>query len=702
MKALYNIAAMLLAVCALVLPKAHANTFSTFSHMAPADTVYYVEGSLSELETAMGYESTDLLIQIHKLGLSEEGKKERQEEPFFSFVYDVGVNLASYLHETYAQLPSNTWNDDRYALYLDGVFPVIHLSTEKAQAIHASILNDALINYLPVRTETWDEKDIWYLTLHPDPAKDLGVLELAMVLSGDELTLSVTSNEMPLMRKMKVLGLVSDFKSLADDDSKFSRLVQASSEQGATGFVNTVNLARMLVANPTTTAGVDLNLYFPKLAKDLVFKENKRECAKELDELANIAPFIVASTNVHNGTDGVELQSDFYINIGSAILSEHLYSLNGPLRLNGNAAPMLLDISTAFNFTDVARKLMELQSYFESYTGTCPEIRSLYADITGEGNFAKMALGASFVEGINGLNLGVKELEINMQHPEQSNVEAYASISTMNLNIIESAAKLIPEEYNFSIPEVGTAQRVYLPGIPPHLNVIMQASETELTARIGSDVKELAQPMVYQKQPGILAVDVDLAAFKAMYSQIPMDETDCHDLQRGAYMIDRLADRYDFVFSAQEWGLHFNNNLILPQPISSFSTPLEKGKYQFQYSDDTCEWNTFDVVDITDKKPYNVELGQVVDSCSDISAVIDFSLHQGVMEIFSKGNYRASCETEKEDYEYGFDCVIESYNGTELICTEPESDSLYRLVKMDSQEVAAHKKALEEQNSSTQ
>ena len=459
--------------------------------------------------------------------------------------------------------------------------------------------------------------------------------------------------------------------------------MQASSDQGSTGFLNTVNLGRMLVANPTTTAGVDLNLYFPELAKDLVFKENKRECAQELDELANIAPFIVTSTHVNNGADGVELQSDFYINIESAILAEHLYSLNGPLRLNDDAAPMLLDISAAFNFTDAARKLMELQNYFESYTGTCPEIRSLYADIIGEGNFAQMALGASFVEGINGLNLGVKELEINTQHPEQSNVEAYASISTMNLSIIESAAKLIPEEYNFSIPEAGAAEPVYLPGMPPHLNLIMQASETELTARIGRDTEELAQPMVYQQQPGILAVDVDLAAFKSMYSQIPMGDTDCHSLQRGAYMIERLADRYDFVFSAQEWGLHFNNNLLLPQPISSFSTPLEKGKYQFQYSDDNCEWNTFDVVNITDKKPYNVELGQVLGSCSEVSAVMDFAIKQGVLLVTSKGSYRANCESVKEDYEYDFDCVIESHNGTELICTEPESDSLYRLVKMD-------------------
>ena len=100
MKGLYHIAAMLLAVCTLILPKAHANSLPSFSHLAPADTVYYVEGSLSELETAMGYQSTDLLIQIHKLGLSVEGKTERQQEPLLSFAYDIGVKLANYLHES--------------------------------------------------------------------------------------------------------------------------------------------------------------------------------------------------------------------------------------------------------------------------------------------------------------------------------------------------------------------------------------------------------------------------------------------------------------------------------------------------------------------------------------------------------------------------------------------------------------------------
>ena len=62
----------------------------------------------------------------------------------------------------------------------------------------------------------------------------------------------------------------------------------------------------------------------------------------------------------------------------------------------------------------------------------------------------------------------------------------------------------------------------------------MQASETELTARIGRDSEALSKPMVYQKQPGILAFDVDLSAFKSMYSQIPIDSMDCHDLQRGS------------------------------------------------------------------------------------------------------------------------------------------------------------------------
>ena len=163
MKGLYNIAVVLVAVWALMLPKAHANSFSTFTHLAPADTVYYAEGSLSELETAMGYQSTDLLIQIHKLGLSAEGKTERQQEPLLAFAYDVAVKLANYLQESYAQQPSYAWHNDRYALYLDGVFPVLHLSTAKAQAIHTALLSDARENSLAIRTETWDENKIWYL-----------------------------------------------------------------------------------------------------------------------------------------------------------------------------------------------------------------------------------------------------------------------------------------------------------------------------------------------------------------------------------------------------------------------------------------------------------------------------------------------------------------------------------------------------------
>ncbi|HCH23478.1 MAG TPA: hypothetical protein DE179_04205 [Oceanospirillaceae bacterium] len=702
MKGLYHIAAMLLAVCTLILPKAHANSLPSFSHLAPADTVYYVEGSLSELETAMGYQSTDLLIQIHKLGLSVEGKTERQQEPLLSFAYDIGVKLANYLHESYAQQSSYAWHNDRYALYLDGVFPVLHLSTAKAQAIHTAILSDARQNSLAIRTETWDENKIWYLALNAKPDQDLGLLELTMVLAGNQLTLSVTSNKMPLVRKMKVLGLVPDAKSLLDEEAILSPLASTRLQQGATGFVNIVQLGRMLVANPTTTAGIDLNLYFPALAKDLAFKQNKRACTEELDALLHMAPFLVASSNVRKVAHGVELESDLFIDIQSPILAEHLYSLNGPLRLNNTATPMLLDMSVAFNFTDMAWKLLQLKNYFESYGGSCPKIRTLFDAIVDEVKFAEIALGASFVEGINGFNFGVSELAINAQQPQSSHIEAYASVATINLNIIKNAAQLMPQEYGLSIPASGTSQKVHLPQLPAHLSLVMQANDTELTARIGRDAKVLAQPMQYQKQPGIWALDIDLAAVKSLYSQIPMDNMDCHDLQRGSYMLDRLADHYSFVFAAQEKGLYFSNSLRLAKPMNSFSMPLAEGKYQFQYSADDCTWNTFDVINISSQKPYNVELGQIVDHCSEVSAVIDFSLHQGVIEIFSNGNYRASCETEKEDFEYGFDCIIESYDGTELICTDPEDDALYRLVKMDLQAIANHQRALEEQNNSTQ
>ena len=702
MKGLYHIAAMLLAVCALILPKVHANSTTTFSHLAPADTVYYVEGSLSELETAMGYQSTDLLIQIHKLGLSAEGKTERQQEPLFAFAYDIGVKLASYLQESYAQQPSYAWHNDRYALYLDGVFPVLHLSTAKAQAIHTAILIDARENSLAIRTETWDENKIWYLALNAKPDEDVGLLELTMVLADNQLTLSVTSNKMPLVRKMKVLGLVPDAKSLLYEEAVLSPLVQTRLQRGTTGFVNVVQLGSMLVAKPTTTAGVDLNLYFPALAKDLEFKQNKRACTEELDALLNMVPFLVASSKVRKVAHGVELESDFFIDIQSPTLAEHLYSLNGPLRLNNTATPMLLDMSVAFNFTDMAWKLLQLKNYFESYGGSCPEIRSLFDGIVDEVKFAEIALGASFVEGINGFNVGVSELDINTQQPQSSHIEAYASIATINLNIIKNAALLIPQEYGLSIPASGTSQKVYLPELPAHLSLVMQANDTELTARIGDDAKALARPMQYQKQPGILALDIDLAALKTLYSQIPMDNMDCHDLQRGSYMLDRLADHYSFVFAAQEQGLHFTNSLRLAKPMNSFSVPLAEGKYQLQYSTDDCVWNTFDVIHITNQKPYNVELGRIVDHCSEVSAVIDLAVHQGVLAVASKGNYRANCESEKADFEYGFDCIIESYDGIELICTEPDSDDLYRLVKMDLQAIANHQRALAEQNNSTQ
>ena len=299
---------------------------SSYTHLAPEDTVYYVEGSLADLETVLGYQATDMLIQLNRLALSEEGETERNKEPFITFGYDLALKFLDYLHQTYSNTDPIKRSNGRYAFYLDGLFPVFHFSSSSSKGIFDAFINDAKANDMAIRSESWGDSQIWYVALTKEPDKDVGLLELTMVLVGDQLTLSVTSGVMPLVRKMKVLGLVPDSKPLNNSKSRFARMVNSTPDEGMHGYLNVVNLGRLFTANPSTTAGIDLNLYFSKAAKDMGFRKNKGVCTQELDDLLALTPRVVGRLYVEEKANKIEMDSSVVIEVEDRQLAKQLKS----------------------------------------------------------------------------------------------------------------------------------------------------------------------------------------------------------------------------------------------------------------------------------------------------------------------------------------------------------------------------------------
>lgn len=671
---------------------------ASFTHLVPEDTVYYVEGSLSDLNTVLGYQATDLLIQVNKAGLSQEGIEERNKQPMLSYAYDMSVMLANYLHDSYAKQSPKKPIKGRYAFYLDGLFPVIHITSPHSDQIQKELLTGAKQSSLKMRTEKWGDNEITYVALATEKNKDVGLLELTTVLVGDQLTLSITSDVMPMIRKMKVLGMVPDARNLKESETRFSKVIKSTPSDGMHGYLNVVNLGRLITSNPSTTAGVDLNLYFPEIAKDMGFKSEKGACINELDSLLLKVPTLIGRAHVEEYVEGIEISSKVFIEILDPVLADHIHSLNGSLRFIDNSENNLFDVATALNFTDASWKLLGLKNYLESYDGDCPELQSIYKEMLREIEFTEIALMASFVEGVNGANVGVSHFEINKEDPLKSKLQGYASLSTVNLNILRSLAQLAPEEYQGFIPEPGTSSEVNIPDMPPQLGLVMHSSDTELTAMFGTEKGVMNEIPEFNSEPGILALDIDIAAFKPLYEQIPRDSADCKDLMHGYYIADRFADKYSLLVAAKQDGIEIVNSTRVKRPEYSFSSGLNMGKYEFQYIDSQCQWNTFDVVDITRSSPFEVQLAEIRDECSFVDASWNIRIDKGVAIISSKGKYVADCKSEEKNYNYEFDCVIESRVQDELVCSNPKSDSFYRIVRMGSKESAIHQKKIDQHN----
>lgn len=669
---------------------------SSYTHLAPEDTVYYVEGSLADLETVLGYQATDMLIQLNRLALSEEGETERNKEPFLTFGYDLSLKFFDYLHQTYSNTDPIKRSNGRYAFYLDGLFPVFHFSSSSSKGIFDAFINDAKVNDMAIRTESWGDSQIWYIALTKEPDKDVGLLELTMVLVGDQLTLSVTSGVMPLVRKMKVLGLVPDTKPLSDSKSRFARMVNSTPDEGMHGYLNVVNLGRLFTANPSTTAGIDLNLYFSKAAKDMGFRKNKGVCTQELDDLLALTPRVIGRLYVDEKANKIEMDSSAVVEVEDRQLAEQIHSLNGELRLLEDSGSSLFDVAAAFNFTDASWKLLALKGYLESYEGECPEIVDLYEDILRDVEFTEIALMASFAEGVNGFNAGVSSFEINEEVPIESKIQGYASISTVNLNILRSLIQLAPEEYRDLMPEPGTSKEIDIPDLPPQLGLVMHASETELTAIFGTENLNIHEPPRFEIEPGILAVNLDLAEIKQLYSQIPGSAENCEDHLHGKYIIDRFADQYSLKIGALEDGIEIANQTSVKRPQYAFSNPLGQGKYEFQYADKECQWKTIDVIDVRRKGPYTVQLADIADDCSFVDASWDMDIKKGVSKIKSSGKYRSSCDAKAKSYSYEFACVIESRNSHEIVCSNPKDGSFYRLLEMGMNESTLHQQKLDQ------
>lgn len=669
---------------------------ATFTHLVPEDTVYYVEGSLPDLEMAVGYQATDLLIQVNKAGLSEAGIEERKQHPALSYGYDLAVKLANHLHESYLKDSFQKSLNGRYAFYLDGLFPVIHIDSPSSAEIQAALLADAKQNAMTIRTEQWGGNTISYVAMNSKKDREFGLLELTTVHTGDQLTLTITSDVMPMIRKMKVLGLVSDARNLKESNSRFSKLVENTPADGIHGYLNVVSLGRLISSNPSTTAGVDLNLYFPDVAEDMGFSSHKGVCSQELDELLALVPTMIGRVYVEEDSQGVEIDSSLVIEIQDQALAEHIYGLNGSLRLIENADKNILNVATALNFNDASWKLLGLKNYLESYSGQCPDILSLYREIVREVGFSEIALIASFLEGVNGANIGVSHFKLNENVPLASQLQGYASVSTLNLNILRNLSQMAPEEYQSLIPEPGTSNEVYVPDMPPQLGLVMHATDTELTAMFGTEKESMKIVPEFSSEAGIFALDLDIESLKPLYGQIPKDSANCEDLMHGYYIANRLADNYSLRIAARHDGIEMSNSTSVKLPRYSFSKGLDLGKHEFQYLDSQCQWKTFDVVDITNAGPYSVELAEIEDDCSYVNARMNIDIHQGVALISSTGKYKSDCVAEEKHYTYEFNCVIESRNEDELVCSNPKSNSFYRMLKMDAKASAMHQKKIDQ------
>ena len=684
----FRFIAILIATLYLLPAQASSKVLSQFQADAPADTIFYIEASLHELPNTgtAGLMQGSQIEQFLDM-LDDASVESRTAES--KFLVRIIEDYASVLAEGSKKLNQHYGlsSKNEFALYLDGITPVVHLAVKSPNAIRDILIQlstDSGVNY---QAETWKNTPVFIWDLFPErDAKFAVVFEKKRVTLGFYLG---TDNE---ERKFKRLGLVAEDDSVATSNSIADIQDKYQFADAMQGYLNFVELARVGIQPGQNSFGVDYQVIDSNLSTPL-----SEVCQLESLALVESMPRLVMGYDeIKTRGSQVSLQASTILEMKNTSIITELNKLNGHLSdLSMNQKGQIFSVALGLDVEQLSPVVTQLWTQFLNSEFECEKLVELQTTAEAS-NPAAIAIAAAMAQGLQGISLSVFDLDISDIETLDYSLDALVTLSSAKPALLAGLLANIPQLKGIQPPSNGDAIPLTSLGLPENQTPSMAIRGDHLTLFVGETSRRMANELMDEKlnHQGLFGMSFDYAKLYDLLAvslmETPeftreMDATSCAQVYSSIFPLSSMDATATINGRFSSHGFVSGMALELLNVNKNVSASIV-GDYKLEQLIDGCIWNQIGEESLKNDGSGSYSVSDSAGQClvygsdyqwSQTGARIKFDI------IHSES--RESCDQEFiPDDVSNYDCVIVDQNRAGFSCMFSYDDGyqeIYRYLK---------------------
>jgi hypothetical protein len=581
--------------------KQSSDPLTRFQQQAPADTLFYVDGSLDWRTRSIDMGRLTSVSQMQSVVDELEKIAEEISLPEFDF-FSILLNDFMAVRATGDKNFVAHYGLDKYmssAFYMDGLMPVLQFGVERPEAILKAFDKAGQESFLPRSTAMWGEHQVHYWTLNTGPEVGFD-LWFTLSLQDTIATITVIPENFSEARRLDILGLAPETRSLADTNAIATLRDEENFIDYMAGYFSVLELTRMLSGTESNKASMDLQ----QLTMNTTDSPFTPSCGQELTLMAEGMPRVTFGYDaVKKQGNSITMEGHAIIEVTNQDIAAQLTKLNGHLPSYVNSADdSLFSMALGLDVTSLTPVFNDLRARFMANDFACAELAELQMAATAMDPSA-LAIATAMGQGISGVGLAIYDLDIKSLMAGLFSVDGLVTIAAENPALLVGLVGLVPELGSVVIPSDGTTVPLNLPDLPPGVQPKVAVKGNQVVIFDGDEAASAARSLAFEKlnQDGLFAFTADYnkvaaiaqEAMPAIGDMTDMSINDCADLHSSLALLNDLNTDVAMTETFTNKGLRidFETKFYGVPGKSQMWSP--EGDYLVEELTEGCTWETF-------------------------------------------------------------------------------------------------------------
>ncbi len=408
-------------------------------------------------------------------------------------------------------------------IYLDGMVPVVHLTSKTAGQFRSYWETRAKQSGLRIFSEDISQQNL--LRIRLTPASQPLSVDLLIAESGNTAVLSfVTPLDTPEELAQRVLVKQPE-KSLVAS----GRLDQLKQKYQFTDhmalFVDIQHIARAVLNTESSRLSDDISQLFQLIGEVTVDQQLSQQCRNEYSDLASWVPQLVAGYTKVETDPELRLQSRSVLEIKSGDTLNLLKALNGHLPSHvSELDKQIIGLGVALDMDQLMPVLVQLWTSFNQIQFQCAELQRLQRQMA-QNNPALLGVFTGMAQGIKGVAASLYDLEFGSLNSPVKSIDLLLTIATANPQLVANLVSTSPIG-KLSLPLDGSTGQVDLSELIPGLEgrTAIRGSHITLSTGPVSDTEATKLATESLDKNGLFEMSVNYPAMTGVIEKLPVNE----------------------------------------------------------------------------------------------------------------------------------------------------------------------------------